>query len=74
MLFYPFLSNTLQDSSKLIILIKEELEIHEIHAIQFFIIYSRNFDVDINAIQQRTRDSLSVFDNDSRRTRFLWIV
>jgi hypothetical protein len=74
MLFYPFLSNTLQDSSRLIILIKEELEIHEIHAIQFFIIYSRNFDVDINAIQQRTRDSLLVFDNDSRRTRFLWIV
>lgn len=42
---------------------------------QFFIIYARNFDVNVDTIQQRTRNPLLIFGNDSRctPTGFLWV-
>jgi hypothetical protein len=35
---------------------------------RLFIINSWNFDVNVNTIQQRTRNALLIFGNDSRRT------
>ena len=42
-----------------------------LHAIstQFFVIYSLDFDVDINPIENGPRNTLLILGNDSRRTR-----
>lgn len=43
---------------------------------QLLVIYTRDFDADVDAIQQRTKDPFPVFGNNSWRTPtdLLWVI